>query len=183
FSGPPCAPQDAQAALRSPAALRRGPRAPNWERPGRPAGRSPWVCGPPRWALPRTRRGAAAARPGPRSRWHRRCAAACGACAQQREHRPRPLGAGAPLPGAAGRCPGPRPPRTPRSGPSRPGWCAGARRHRAPGREPRAPPGREPPPRAGVSPRCPAPPRSRSLQPPAAAWRTWGQGARPRDKS
>uniref|UniRef100_A0A8C0KDW1 Uncharacterized protein n=1 Tax=Canis lupus dingo TaxID=286419 RepID=A0A8C0KDW1_CANLU len=174
--GPPCAPQGAPAGPRSPAAQQRGPRAPSWGRPGPPAARSPWACGPPRWAPPRRPRGAAAARPGPRSRWHRRCAAACGACAQQRGHRPPPRGACARPPGAAGRRPGPRPPRTPRSAPSRPGWCAGARRLRAPGRGPRARPGRERPPRAGVSPRCPVPPRSRSLRPPAAAWHTCGRG-------
>uniref|UniRef100_A0A8C8XCG1 Uncharacterized protein n=1 Tax=Panthera leo TaxID=9689 RepID=A0A8C8XCG1_PANLE len=179
-TGPPCTPQGAQARPRSQAALRRGPRAPSWGRPGRPAARSPWACGPPRWALQRRPHGAAAARPGPRSHWHRRCAAACGACARRRGHLPRPPGAGALPPGDVGSCLGPRPPRTPRSGPSRPGWCAGARWRRAPGRGPRAPPGREPPPRAGVSSRCPAPPGSQSRPLPAAAWRTWGQGARPR---
>uniref|UniRef100_A0A8C7C2U2 Uncharacterized protein n=1 Tax=Neovison vison TaxID=452646 RepID=A0A8C7C2U2_NEOVI len=183
FTGSPRAPPGAQAGPRSPTAQRRGPRAPSWGRPARPAGHSPWACGPLHWALQRRRRGAAAARPGPRNHWHRRCAAACGACGRQRGDQPRPLGAGARPHGAVGRCPGPRPPRTRRSGRSRPGWCAGARWLRALGREPRAPPGREPLPRAGGSPRCPVPPCSQSLPPPAAAWRTWGQGTRPRDKS
>uniref|UniRef100_A0A3Q2HYP9 Uncharacterized protein n=1 Tax=Equus caballus TaxID=9796 RepID=A0A3Q2HYP9_HORSE len=183
FTGPPCAPQAAQAGPRSPAAPRRGCRAPSWWRPGWPAARSPWVCGPPRWVLQRRPRGAGAAQPGLRSRWHRRCAVACAACARPPGHQRRPPGAAALPPGAAGRSRGPRPQRTRRSGPSRLGWCAGARRHRAPGREPRAPPGHALLPRAGASSRCPALPGSPLILPPAAAWRTWGQGTRSQGKS
>uniref|UniRef100_A0A8C6BTY4 Uncharacterized protein n=1 Tax=Monodon monoceros TaxID=40151 RepID=A0A8C6BTY4_MONMO len=179
FTGPPCAPQGVQAGPRSPAGQQRGSRAPSWGRPGRPAARSPWAFRPPHWELQRRPRGAAAAQPGPRSRWHRHCAAACGVCGLPPGHLTRLPGAGARRPGAADCCPGPRPPRTRRSGPSRPGWCAGSRRRRAPGREPRAAPGLVPPPRAGASPRCPAPPSSRLLPPPAAAWRTWRRGTRP----
>uniref|UniRef100_A0A8W4FN97 Uncharacterized protein n=1 Tax=Sus scrofa TaxID=9823 RepID=A0A8W4FN97_PIG len=175
-TGPPCAPQGARAGRRSPAARQRGPRAPSWGRPGQPAGRSPWVCGLPHWGLKQRPRGGAAARPGPRSRWHRHYAAACGACAQLPGHRPQPPGAGAQQPGAAGCCSGPRPPHTLRSGPSRPGWCAGSRWRRAPGRGPRAPPGHARQLHAEASPRYPVWPSSQSLPPPAASWRTWEQG-------
>uniref|UniRef100_A0A4W2IFJ8 Uncharacterized protein n=1 Tax=Bos indicus x Bos taurus TaxID=30522 RepID=A0A4W2IFJ8_BOBOX len=172
-------PLGVQAGPHSPAARQRGPRAPSWGRPGQPAVRSPWVFGPLRWGPPHRPRGAAAARPEPRSHWHRRCAAACGACVRPPGHRPQPPEAGARRPGGDGCCSAPRPQRTPRSGPSRPGLCAGSHRRHAPGREPHAPPGRVPRPRAGASPRCLVRPSSQSLRPPAAAWRTWGQGTRP----
>uniref|UniRef100_A0A2K6CUC1 Uncharacterized protein n=1 Tax=Macaca nemestrina TaxID=9545 RepID=A0A2K6CUC1_MACNE len=173
-TGPPGL-EGAQAGPRSPAVRRRGPRAPSWGRPGRPAAHSPWACGPPHWGPQPGLHGEAAARPGPRSRWHRRCAAACGACAQRPGHQLQLPGAGAPQPGAACSCLGPRPQRTPRLVPSRPGWCAGPRRRHAPGTEPHAAPGRAPPPHAGASPGSRLPPGSPSLPLPAATWRTWGQ--------
>uniref|UniRef100_A0A8C5YTE4 Uncharacterized protein n=1 Tax=Marmota marmota marmota TaxID=9994 RepID=A0A8C5YTE4_MARMA len=175
FLSLPHSPQGTQAGPHSPAALKRGPRVPSWGHPAQPAERSPWVCGPLRWGAKRRLRIAAAAQPGPRSRWHRHCAVVYGAYAQLPGGQPRPLGGAVPQPHAVGCCPGPQLQRKLRSALSPPGWCAGPLWHLSVGKEPRAPPGHALPPRAGASPHSPWLLSSRLLLPPAAAWHTWKQ--------